>query len=189
MHMTIPSCLRPHKGAAERMCSPCTGTARSRKTTAPAASNTGPLRLEGTPGSNRRPSPWQREQTKSPTVPASHQPSPTIEDHSGGIGPKGPEDHQRSPAVHAALFHRCSKTVLGHSTCPRSRCSSDGQETRSARPASEETSLTSETISTPTASPSAVAAAARRKDDTGRQPLLHQHHEEARAHASCIERR
>src|SRR5207253_1606860 len=32
---------------------------------------------------NRRPSPWQGEQTTSPTVPAPPQPSPTIENHSG----------------------------------------------------------------------------------------------------------
>src|ERR1700682_762823 len=55
----------------------------------------------GTPGSNRRPSPWQGEQTTSPTVPAPPQPSPTIENHSGTLAPDQLEDHQRSPAVHS----------------------------------------------------------------------------------------
>src|SRR4029077_4200670 len=53
----------------------------------------------------------------------------------------------------AVLFHWCSKTVLGHSTSPRRRCSWDGQEMPSVPPASEETSLTSGIISTPIASP------------------------------------
>jgi hypothetical protein len=55
----------------------------------------------GTPGSNRRPSPWQGEQAESPTVPAPPQPSPTIENHSGRTPPEEPEDHQRSPVVHS----------------------------------------------------------------------------------------
>src|SRR5262249_40816395 len=53
----------------------------------------------------------------------------------------------------AVLFHRCSKMVPVHSTSPRPRCSWDGQETPSVPLASEETSLTSRIISTPTASP------------------------------------
>src|ERR1700674_1036820 len=54
----------------------------------------------GTPGSNRRPSPWQGEQTKSPTVSAPHQPSPTEPNHSGSLAASEAPHHQRSPAVH-----------------------------------------------------------------------------------------
>src|SRR4051812_30201360 len=52
------------------------------------------------PSSNRRPSPWQGEQTKSTTVSAPHQPSPTQPNHSASLASEGPEVHQRSPSIH-----------------------------------------------------------------------------------------
>jgi len=64
----------------------------------------GALFWSGTPGSNRRPSPWQGEQTESPTVSAPHQPSPTQPNHSGSVAPDAPEVHQRSPTIHNACL-------------------------------------------------------------------------------------
>jgi len=54
----------------------------------------------GTPGSNRRPSPWQGEQADSPTVPAPHQPSPNSGDHSGHEAVVDAPPRQPSPSVH-----------------------------------------------------------------------------------------
>src|SRR5712692_6060790 len=66
------------------------------------ANRGGPSRTwSGTPGSNRRPSPWQGEQTTSPTVAGPPQRSPTIEKHLGTLPPEQREDHQPSPAVHS----------------------------------------------------------------------------------------
>src|SRR2546421_4927837 len=54
-----------------------------------------------TPASNRRPSPWQGEQTGSPTESALHQRSPTSGDHSPAA-PDAPV-HQPSTAVHSGF--------------------------------------------------------------------------------------
>src|SRR5882724_819530 len=54
----------------------------------------------GTPGSNRRPSPWQGDQTTSTSISEAHQPSPTERIHSGRVSPIGEDHHQRSPTVH-----------------------------------------------------------------------------------------
>ncbi len=61
--------------------------------------NPGPY-WSGTPGSNRRPSPWQGEQADSPTVPAPHQPSPNSGDHSGHEAVVDAPPRQPSPSVH-----------------------------------------------------------------------------------------
>src|ERR1700674_2254643 len=60
----------------------------------------------GTPGSNRRPSPWQGEQAKSPTISAPHQPSPTQPIRSGSLAPETPGAHQRSPTMHNVCVPR-----------------------------------------------------------------------------------
>src|SRR5471032_1119083 len=49
------------------------------------------------------PSPWQGDQTRSPTVPEGHQPSPTERNPSGSAAPERPGHHQRSPRVHDVL--------------------------------------------------------------------------------------
>src|SRR5439155_22945843 len=67
-----------------------------------------PFHWSGTPGSNRRPSPWQGEQTTSPSLPEPHQPSPTERIHSGSKAPVEADPHQRSTTVHS----RCVPQVF-----------------------------------------------------------------------------
>ena len=56
-----------------------------------------------TPASNRRPSPWQGEQTGSPTESALHQRSPTSGDHSEQPAAPDAPVHQPSTAVHSGF--------------------------------------------------------------------------------------
>ena len=86
-----------------RATGPNTAESQERRARAPGDSRgePGPCSWSGTPGSNRRPSPCQREQSESPTDSAPRQRSPTIEDHSGSAGPEEADAHQRSPSVHS----------------------------------------------------------------------------------------
>ena len=95
---------RPRPSAKHR-----TGRARSNWGPDTEKKSLGPLEIReesrginwsGTPGSNRRPSPWQGEQTESPAVSAPHQPSPSEPNHSGSLAATEAPHHQRSPAVH-----------------------------------------------------------------------------------------
>src|SRR5438105_6729962 len=99
-----PACARDANAAEipmkDRQVETCMGVAFAEKRRSPEILKDSGAIWSGTPDSNRRPSPWQGEQTTSPTVPAPPQPSPTIENHSGTLAPKQHEDHQRSPAVH-----------------------------------------------------------------------------------------
>src|SRR5437763_1423434 len=68
----------------------------------PGAANcaTSGLFWSGTPGSNRRPSPWQGERTESPTVPAPQQPSPTSGRDSELQPSADTAPHQPSQPIH-----------------------------------------------------------------------------------------
>src|SRR5437016_13315261 len=65
----------------DRQVETCMGVAFAEKRRSPEILKDSGAIWSGTPDSNRRPSPWQGEQTTSPTVPAPPQPSPTIVNH------------------------------------------------------------------------------------------------------------
>src|SRR5437868_2170111 len=99
-----PACARDANAAEipmkDRKVETCMGVAFAEKRRSPEIlKNSGPI-CSGTPGSNRRPSPWQGDQTESPAVTAPHQPSPTEPNHSGSLAATEAPHHQRSPAVH-----------------------------------------------------------------------------------------
>ena len=77
------------------------------RTLAKTPQNPGPY-WSGTPDSNRRPSPWQGEQSTSPSVSVPHQPSPTEPNHSGSKELVEASLHQPSPSVH----NRCVPQVF-----------------------------------------------------------------------------
>ena len=96
---------------------------------------TGDLRLGKATRPCRHPSPFLTNR---------HQPSETIQAAWNPWKRCFTNHPHRCPTV---VFHRCSKTALGRSTSPRSRCSWVGPKTRSAQPAAnEEKSNTGATI-------------------------------------------
>src|SRR5207253_10930110 len=102
-----PACARDANAAEipmkDRQVETCMGVAFAEKRRSPEILKNSGAIWSGTPGSNRRPSPWQGEQTESPMVYAPHQPSPTFKNRSGSVRPEEPEDHQRSPVVHSCF--------------------------------------------------------------------------------------
>ena len=100
-----PACARDANAAEipmkDRQVETCMGVAFAEKRRSPEILKNSGAIWSGTPGSNRRPSPWQGEQTTSPSVPDSHQPSPTERIHSGSLAPVEADPHQRSPTVHS----------------------------------------------------------------------------------------
>ena len=99
-----PACARDASAAEipmkDRQVETCMGVAFAEKRRSPEILKNSGAIWSGTPGSNRRPSPWQGEQTESPAVSAPHQPSPSEPNHSGSLAATEAPHHQRSPAVH-----------------------------------------------------------------------------------------
>src|SRR5438105_12806401 len=145
-----PACARDANAAEipmkDRQVETCMGVAFAEKRRSPEILKNSGAIWSGTPGSNRRPSPWQGEQTESPAVSAPHQPSPSEPNHSGSLAAtEAPITNDPQPCT-TVVFHWCSKTEHGRSTSPKQRCCSVVRRTPSALPAGEESWHAPETI-------------------------------------------